>query len=615
MVGTSARRRLAIAKLAVGTVVVLLIGAAILPSVQRYFLHRAGDEGEATLRIVVEGLRGTLERFKPLPQLIAERPILIDLLENPTNQGILPFVNEQLRLSAMTLGVSDVYLMDITGTTVAASSYRKELSFVGRNFAYRPYFTQALEGGLGQFFALGTTSSERGYFFAAPVLKGTRIVGVVAVKFNVDPFEDAWRGGASDIIVADLSDVVFMSNRDEWHFRTLTPLDDATFARIADTRQYPTDRLVGLANSAHVISDRATLLKVDGEDFVLNATLLPEVGWRVLHLTPARPAYANALAALSFAGLLIILGTLVAAILRERRTRSIERAEEERRTMEVLETRVAQRTADLNEANTRLHREVVERTDAEARLRKTQKELVQAGKLAALGQMSAALSHEINQPLTAVKSNADNAMAFLDRGRLDDVRDNVGRISKMADRMAALSARLRNFARRPQESVGPVDAVLVIQDAIELMGSRIRSSGATVEFAPADGPRWVVGGRLRLEQVMINLLSNAIDAMEGSPRPDVLVEIAEPVEGRVEIRVSDNGPGLSDAVMPLLFDPFFTTKDPGKGLGLGLSISFNIIEDFGGRMRAENRSQGGATFIVDLAATDAPADSADLAAE
>ena len=207
MVGTGARRRLAIAKLAVGAVVVLLIGATILPSAQRYFLHRAGGEGEATLRIVVEGLRGTLERFKPLPQLIAERPILIDLLENPTNQGILPFVNEQLRLSAMTLGVSDVYLMDITGTTVAASSYRKELSFVGRNFEYRPYFTQALEGGLGQFFALGVTSSERGYFFAAPVLKGTRIVGVVAIKFNVDPFEDAWRGGEKCIIKQLLNSV------------------------------------------------------------------------------------------------------------------------------------------------------------------------------------------------------------------------------------------------------------------------------------------------------------------------------------------------------------------------------------------------------------------------
>ncbi|MEM1398588.1 MAG: ATP-binding protein [Pseudomonadota bacterium] len=605
----------ALLKLCIGAVLVLLIGTSILPAAQRYFLQRTSDASEATLRIVVEGLRGTLDRFEPLPQLIAERPILIDLLEDPTNQGVLPFVNEQLRLTAMTLGVSDVYLMDISGMTIAASSYRKERSFVGRNFNYRPYFRQAIEGGLGQYFALGTTSGERGYFFAAPVLKNTRIIGVVTVKFNVAQFEESWRGGTSEIIVADLADVVFMSSREDWHFKTLSPLEGSAFSQIAATRQYPLDRLVDLPNRVQPLTERATLMTVEGEDFVLNSTLLPDVGWRILHLTPAGPARTQALLVLSLAGLLILFGALVALILAQRRVRARERAEEERAAKEILEARVAQRTTDLNEANKKLSQEVVERSDAEERLRKTQKELVQAGKLAALGQMSAALSHEINQPLTALKSYAKNAAAFMDRGRTDDARSNIEHISKMADRMAALSAHLRNFARRPQETVRSIDAKLVVQDAIELMGSRLRSAGATLRYEAPDDPHWVLGGRLRLEQVVVNLLSNALDAMDGKPNPVIEIALFRTGSDRIRITVSDNGPGLREDVLSRLFDPFFTTKDPGQGLGLGLSISFNIVEDFGGRLLAENSPDGGAVFSIDLAAAEAPSENETLAAE
>ncbi|MBT8458042.1 MAG: sensor histidine kinase [Boseongicola sp.] len=593
----------------------LLLSFLALPTVERVFLERAGAQGEATLRIVVEGLDATLERFEPIPKLLAERPSLIGLLNDPTNQGLLPFVNEQLRLTAMSLGVSDVYIMDIGGTTIAASSYRKELSFVGRNFNFRPYFVQAVEGGLGQYFAMGTTSGERGYFFAAPVIDNTRIIGVVAIKFDVSQFEKAWSGGGSDIVVTDLSDIVFMSNRDDWHFKTLTPLRGEVFNLVAETRQYPLDRLLPLAVEQSPINERFDLMTIEQEGFILSAQTLPDVGWKVLHLTPAGPARTQAIFVLSLVALLVLLTVLSAAIILQRRNRTRERIEEQARANEVLEQRVLQRTSALNEANTQLQKEVTERTATEQRLRNTQKELIQAGKLAALGQMSAALSHEINQPLTAVKAYADNAATFLDRNRVGDARDNVARISKMADRMASLSGHLRNFARRPQDTIGPVDILLVLDDAIELMGTRLRAAAATINYTPPDAALWVNGGRLRLQQVFVNILSNALDAMNNSEETEIEIRIENVSDTRLRVTVADRGTGITNEIINQLFDPFFTTKEPGHGLGLGLSISFNIVEDFGGRLWAEPREDGGAKFMVELERTEKASDGKELAAE
>ncbi len=599
-------KRPAILRVLVLLLVAVAVGFAALPRLERIFLDRAGAQGEATLRIAVEGLDATLERFQPLPKLIAERPILISLLKDPENQGLLPFVNEQLRLTAMSLGVSDVYLMDVTGLTLAASSYRKERSFVGRNFSFRPYFTQAVEGGLGQYFAMGTTSGERGYFFAAPVIDNTRILGVVAIKFDVRSFENAWGGEAGDIVVTDLSDIIFMSNREEWHFKSLAPLRGEIFNIIAETRQYPLERVTLLNVSREDLGDGHELITIEGEDFVLSSQTLAAVGWHVLHLAPAGPARTQAALLLLMAGLLLLLAILIGTIFLQRRARARERAAEQVRATEILEQRVLQRTSDLNQANSQLQKEVAERTAAEQRLRKTQKELIQAGKLAALGQMSAALSHEINQPLTAVKSYADNAATFLDRDRISDARDNVDRISKMADRMAAISGHLRNFARRPQDSVGPVNVIDVLSDALALMDIRLRESNAKVHFARPETDVWVVGGRLRLQQVFVNLISNALDAMNLQNAPSMDITLEQRPKGRVQIRVADQGPGLSEDVMAQLFDPFFTTKGPGHGLGLGLSISFNIIEDFGGHLSAEKRDGGGAVFVVELDAADGP---------
>jgi len=248
---------------------------------------------------------------------------------------------------------------------------------------------------------------------------------------------------------------------------------------------------------------------------------------------------------------------------------------------------------------------VAERTATAQQLRRTQTELVQAGKLAALGQMSAALSHEFNQPLAAVKAYADNAATFLDRGRADEARKNVSHISDMADRMASISKHLRNFARRPQEKIGPIPLVPVIEDAVALMAPRLSAAKITLDFTPPKGAPWAMGGRVRLQQVIVNLLSNALDALDGRTTTPITITTTQTDTGW-QIAVRDHGPGFAADALPQVFDPFFTTKEPGQGLGLGLSISYNIIKDFGGTLAARTHPEGGAEFTIDLVTAPAP---------
>jgi two-component system C4-dicarboxylate transport sensor histidine kinase DctB len=611
-------KSLALRSLVVIVALAVGLSLAALPRLERYFLTQAAAREEATLRLATESLRGALSRTEVLPGLLAERPILARILRDPDNQGLLPYANEQLRQTSLTLDVADIWVMDTEGLTIAASNYRRETSFVGRRFDYRPYFTQALSEGRGRFHALGTTSGQRGYYFAAPILDGTEIVGVVAVKILLDGFETTWRDSPNTIVVSDPANVIFLSDRVDWHFSSLGPLPEAALDTIADTRQYPLDQLRLLQTEREALVPGHDLLRVRGsdgvEEFVTNTGLIAAAGWRVSVLTPTRPAIIQARQTLALVVLLLLFAGLVAVLFLQRRARLVERLEQQRQHREQLERRVAERTADLNTANTQLVQEVEERRATERRLRQTQSELVQAGKLAALGQMSAALSHEFNQPLAAVKAYAENAATFLDRDRTEDARKNIGLISQMADRMASISKHLRNFARRPQDKIGPIPLLAVLDDALELMAPKLKAAGAELHYTRPQAELEVMGGRVRLQQVLVNLLSNALDAMERLDAPQIEITVlTEGSRRRVEVR--DRGPGLTEETLAHLFDPFFTTKSPGKGLGLGLSISYNIVRDFGGTLAARNHPEGGAVFSVDLAASDARTSSEAVAAQ
>ncbi|MEM9709638.1 MAG: ATP-binding protein [Pseudomonadota bacterium] len=588
---------------AVWALILLIAGQVFFPRLEETYIERAQQEGASTLRLVAGAVDQAVGRYQPLPTLIAGDPIFLDLLRETGNAGLVPFVNEKLRQTSLSIGASEVYIMDRAGLTVASSNYREPDSFVGRNFSFRPYFYRALAGEVAQFHALGTTSGERGFFFAAPVLDGIEVAGVLAVKVTVGEIEQAWEGAGREIIVADENGVAFLASREAYRLRTLAPLTDGTLARISETRQFPLGTVTPMPFSASVIAAGAVKVELglggDEVSYLSQSEPLTLAGWHAIVLTPLSEVRSQAVSALVFWTLAATATALAFLVLLQRRARLLERMEDEASQRQLLERKVRERTADLDDANASLRSEVAERRSAEDLLRKTQKDLVQAGKLAALGQMSAALSHEINQPLAAVKSYADNAAQYLKRDRMDAVGANIARISEMADRMADISRHLRNFARRPGDALKAVPVVEVIHDVIALVDPQLRSSGAVVVFEPPQEEIFAIGGRLRLQQVLVNIVTNALDAMADGPNRIIEIAVAAR-ETTLAITLRDHGPGLPPDALDQVFEAFYTTKEAGSGMGLGMSISYNIVEDFGGALSAENHPDGGAVFTVDL---------------
>jgi two-component system C4-dicarboxylate transport sensor histidine kinase DctB len=264
-----------------------------------------------------------------------------------------------------------------------------------------------------------------------------------------------------------------------------------------------------------------------------------------------------------------------------------------------LETMVEERTSELNAMTQSLSQEIEVRSKAEQKLHITQNELFQAGKMAVLGQMSASITHELNQPLTALRTMSDNAVILLERGRLDDARRNLAKISQIAARMGAITGQLKVFARKSTTSLTSVSIPTAISNALFLVERRLQVENVrfTLQLPPDD--IFAMCESNRLEQVLVNLYANALDAMNGSDVRSlrVTVECKAPL---VLIHVADTGPGLSTEVCEHLFEPFFTTKPQGLGLGLGLAISEQITRQFGGVLRADNAPGGGAIFTIEL---------------
>lgn len=567
----------------------------------RNALAEGVERAETTLRQTVNGLEGHIQRFEALPALLVRNDNVRQALAAPGDPAVIAAMNDWLDETNGLVGASDLYLIDHDGHTIAASNHARADSFVGQNFSYRPYFTEARDGQSGHFFALGTTSGVRGYYFASPVRDGQgQVLGVLALKIGVDGIEADWGARDYRILVTDPEGIVFMSTDPGWLYRGLLPLTSERLARTAASRRYAEAALAELDVRTAMSGGVALMRLEDGggatHEYVATEREMPEAGWTVRVLLDTAPLRAQARLAVAAFALLLAVALLSGWAIRQRRARLAERLAMQASARATLERQVAERTADLTRANDDLHR--------------MQADLVQAGKLAALGRMSAALSHEINQPLAAARNYADSAGLLIDRGDLPRARENIGQILALVDRMAAIARHLRNVARKPDEPLKPVDLAAVVADALMVARARLEAAGATVDLDVASGLPAVQGGPVRLQQVIVNLLSNAADAVEGGA--DRRIALWARAEGdAVLLSIRDHGPGVAPAIADRIFDPFFTTKRVGSGLGLGLSISYNIMKDFEGDLRVANHPEGGAVFTLVLR----PVGRAALAAE
>ena len=568
----------------------------------RAYMEEASLQASSALRLAVSALGGHLSRFEPLPALIADHDDIKALLRAPSDPVLRETANAYLKEINTLLRSSDIYVMTMDGETISASNYDGPASFVGQNFSYRPYFQDAAKGRQSRFYALGTTSLKRGYYFASPVSVDGAIRGVIVFKVDIDSIEASWKGGEYKIFVADPEGIIFMTGSPEWLYSGILPLDAARLARTQASRRYAEAPLKQLPLREREEGGHRLMTVTTGgasREYLVLSHYMPEADWTVKVLMDTASVRGQARTVVIAVVLFVCLAGLAIAILLQRRARTAERLRLEERARNELEHRVAERTADLARVNEQIELEIAERRLTEQELRKTQADLIQAGKLAGLGQMSAALSHEFNQPLAAAKTYAESAALLIERGRTSEARDNLSRISGLVDRMASISRHLRNFARKPNEKLGPVALDTVIDDTLEIVAARLKTADATLDIDLGRSPPAVVAGPVRLQQVLVNIITNAADAVEGQANRHIELK-ARRKGSRVAITVRDHGPGVPPAIAERIFDPFFTTKGVGRGLGLGLSISYNIVKDFGGSLSVTNHAEGGAVFRIEL---------------
>lgn len=585
----------------------LLPAAAGLIAVQgtavatRSYMQEASSQANTALRLAVAALSGHLNRYQALPALIADHDDVKELVTRPRDRRLRGAVNSYLKEINELLKSSDIYVITPDGNTIAASNYDGPTSFVGENFSYRPYFQDALKGNQSRFYALGTTSLKRGYYFGAPVRVGGDIRGVIVFKVDIETIEASWQGGEYRIFVSDPEGIIFMSGNPAWLYAGILPLTPDRLARTEGSRRYADATLRPLPVVQSELSGHQFLKVSEGSEreYLALSHYMPEADWTVNVLTDTASVRTQALTTVAAVMLLLCLAGLAIAIIIQRRARLRERILMQEQAQEELERRVEERTADLARVNSQIEAEIAERRLTEQQLRQTQADLIQAGKLAGLGQMSAALSHEFNQPLAAAKTYADSAALLIERGRTAEASDNVRRISGLIDRMASISRHLRNFARKPNEKLGPVRLDEVMRDTLEIVAVRLKAADAEMDTDLGDELA-VLAGSVRLQQVLVNVISNAADAVEGLEDRKLSVR-AWREGGRVVLTVRDRGAGVAPAVAERIFDPFYTTKGVGRGLGLGLSISYNIIKDFGGSLTVSNHPEGGAVFRIELA--------------
>ncbi|MFI8746402.1 ATP-binding protein [Pseudomonas sp. NPDC077186] len=567
---------------------VLAILAGLLLSVwlggrhaeQRAWAERS-VEARGQLQLYAQSIRTLVERFSSVPEVLALDSDIKSLLRAPQDRQLRHALNQRLERLNAAAGSTVLYLLDAQGETLVASNWRDWSSFVGNNYAFRPYFQDALRDEGARYFAVGVTTGIPGYFLSHVVRDDDgELLGVLVVKLELEELQREWVGQPGVLLVADSYQVVILSNKPAWRFRALQALDERARAELVEVRKYAEQALQPLAQEVHRrIDEDAQWVRVDGpdgsRDYLWQRLAMPEEGW-TLHLLGEPSGLADSVRSyrLAAAGVWMTLAFLLLFLAQRRKNQRLQ--------------------AGIRE---RLEREVELRT---AELRQAQDGLVHAAKMAALGQMSAALAHEINQPLTALQMQLGSLRLLLDSGRPEAVREGLQRIDGLLQRMAALTGHLKTFARKTPAGLSErlcLDDVL--EQALQLLAPRMRSEQVELR-TQVDAEAEVLGDAIRLEQVLLNLLHNALDAMADSEARILEVRIARDGDACL-LSVEDSGGGIAAEVLDRVFEPFFTTKPVGQGLGLGLAVSYGIVRELGGSLQASNGERG-ARFTLRLPA-------------
>ncbi len=602
--GTSLRRPAnVLSAWASAIAVVLTIGSIGYVVAMKSGLDRLQVVAAHRLDVVAASLDGELARFEYLPSLLEMNPSVSRLIDTPSDSDLRNEVNLYLHGINATAGATTVYVLNRAGLCLAASDWNEPGTPLGANLSFRPYMREALAVGHGRFYGVGITSGLAGYYMSYALQSRGQQHGVATVKITLDKTERAWSKLPGNVVAIDERGVAILSSQPAWKFRPVTPLTQRLRDDIANARPYGKAELLPLDWKVEErLSAETAIVSLGGTRYFSATRELEHAAWKLVVLEDTAATYAAA-RNLGVTVALITSVLLLLAVLQWQRQRSVRHRLVNQAALQAahdaLESRVNERTAELVEANEHLAEEVGSRKAIESHLRATQDELVHAGKMAVLGQLSAGMVHEINQPLAAMRTLSDNACAFIGQGRTDEACSNLRRVAQLTDRLGSVARQLTVFAHKARQPPKPAVLQHALASAQFLLSHRLRERDVEIETSISPEDLAALADEVRLEQVLVNLIGNGIDAVSGGPVRRIRVEATQ-AGGRCIVSVSDTGPGIRADVLSRLFEPFVTTKVAGAGLGLGLVISAHIVRDSGGSLKASNLDGGGARFVIDL---------------
>ncbi|MGQ3485961.1 ATP-binding protein [uncultured Roseovarius sp.] len=560
---TSWRARLAFAFLVVVAIAVVFVTNRLLTD---RFTETTRNRAELRLVLYGGNLLSELRQNAIVPQLLARDPALISALNTgdytQSTQRLISFVDE--------IGAASLTLLDRDGRTVAST----DRNSLGQSHRQAPYYVDALRSKDTIFKVLRDETGRYRFFYSRRVDSQNQVVGVIMVEVDLGKYERAWAGISDAVLVTNSEGEIILATEPRWRGLSEAealqrePVDSAIERAIQATADW-----TALPADAYLRGE--AVMRVEGR--------VAFRGWRIASFTTYASVRekVNGFLALEIMGFAILLA--LAFWILNRKT--------------ALRAALFQReSAELRALNARLQREIAERERVQENLAVAEQTLAQSSKLAALGEMSAAVSHELNQPLAAMKTYLAGARLLLNRNRPDEALSSFQRIDDLLERMGAITKQLKSYARQSGDTFEPVNLGDALSSALAMMEPQLRQRHVNITRTLPKDPVQVMGDRVRVEQVMINLLRNAMDATEGVDEPtiDILLAAGE----TAVLTVRDNGHGIDN--FDNLFEPFYTTKQPGDGVGLGLAISSGIVNDLGGRLTARNASGGGAVFEVQL---------------
>lgn len=561
--GLSWRVRAALFLLILAATVTVVVTNSLL---YERFTETTRNRAELRLALYSGNLLAELRQNAIVPQLLARDPELIDALSfgefSKSSARLISFVDE--------IGAASLMMLDADGRTVAATDRNR----IGSQHRSEPYFIEALRGNTTIFTAQQTEAGNYTFTYARRVKPSGEVIGVIVAEVDLQKFESAWAGITDALVVTDNQGAIILATEPRWRGKTE---DDAL---TDETPQGAIQRAI------QATADWTTLppdTYVQGKAVMRQETRIPFRGWRMVSYSTYAPIRerVNAVLAVEIMVFAILLAAAFYALSRRVALRA-----------GVLQ----QESAELRHLNRQLQQEIAERKRVQENLAVAEQTLEQSSKLAALGEMSAAVSHELNQPLAAMKTYLAGARLLLRRDRPEEALSSFSRIDDLIERMGAITRQLKSYARKGQDEWSPVNMGDAVSASLSMMEPQLRQRQVQITRNLPPEAVEVLGDRLRLEQVMINLLRNALDATKsvGNPRIDIILAAGE----TATLTIRDNGPGIADK--DALFEPFYTTKAPGDGVGLGLAISSGIVNELGGRLTARNGQQGGAVFELQL---------------